>query len=836
MMTGHGHRLHSSGGSLALALLLSACGANIPENAAEPGADLSNRVRGVTYKNDAAHTASIRNASAPAGSHLTYYGGRINAASSVVQVIWGSGSYESHITSTATPSMATFFQQFLSNGSLTNFMQSEYNTTAPSGTKTNQTFINGSFAAQYTITPSVTASTITDAQIKSEITAQVNAGHLPAPARDAAGNAVTYYAVFFPHGKTINQGTSSSCVGGGFCAYHGTVAAAGSLSEYYYGVHPDMQAGSGCDTGCGSAATAFGNYTSVASHELVEMMTDAEVGISTVVGPPLAWYDSTNGEIGDICNAQQGNYVGCDGQTYVAQFEFSNAQNNCIPVPAPSCGGGTPDFSISAGGATILAGSSGSASVSTTVVGTAGTVSLALSGIPTGVTASISPTSVAAGGGATVTISVASTVTAGPYTITITGTEGAKTHAATVALTVTSSGGGGGTVVNGGFESALSGWTAVGTTSAVASSHSGSGAAQVGGTSPTNGDSSLSQTFTAPSGASQLSFWYQVHCPDTITYDWATATLKDNTTAVTTTPLAKVCSNSATWVQVTTAVTAGHSYTLTLSSHDDNYASDPTYTWFDDVAFTVAAASDFSIAVATPKSVVQGSSVTSAITTAITSGAAETVTFAASGLPTGVTGAFSPGSASSGAGSTLTLTAAASTAVGSYTITVTGTAATGAHSATLSLSVTAPVSGGVTNGGFEAGSFASWTTSGTASVVTTSHSGTYAAQLGGTSPTNGDSSAAQTFTAPTGSTKVSFWYKVTCPDTVTYDWATATLLDNTTATTATVLAKTCTAAGAWTQVSAALTAGHSYTLTLTSHDDNYAGDPTYTQFDDVVVQ
>ena len=30
-------------------------------------------------------------------------------------------------------------------------------------------------------------------------------------------------------------------------------------------------------------------------------------------------------------------------------------------------------------------------------------------------------------------------------------------------------------------------------------------------------------------------------------------------------------------------------------------------------------------------------------------------------------------------------------------------------------------------------------------------------------------------------------------------------------------------------------AGHSYTLTLTSHDDNYAGDATYTKYDDVVL-
>ena len=72
-------------------------------------------------------------------------------------------------------------------------------------------------------------------------------------------------------------------------------------------------------------------------------------------------------------------------------------------------------------------------------------------------------------------------------------------------------------------------------------------------------------------------------CPDTVTYDWATATLKDNTTGTTTTVLAKTCTQGAGWKQVTKAVTAGHSYTLTLTSKDDNYAGDPTYTLYDDV-------------------------------------------------------------------------------------------------------------------------------------------------------------------------------------------------------------------------------------------------------------
>jgi serine protease len=108
--------------------------------------------------------------------------------------------------------------------------------------------------------------------------------------------------------------------------------------------------------------------------------------------------------------------------------------------------------------------------------------------------------------------------------------------------------------------------------------------------------------------------------------------------------------------------------------------------------------------------------------------------------------------------------------------------------------------------------------------------------VGSSSPFNGDSSVAQTFTAPAAGGTLSFFYRVACTDTVTYDWATATLRDNTAGTTTTVLAKTCTNTGSWSSKSATLVGSHSYTLTLIDHDDNYASDPTYTLYDDVVVQ
>jgi hypothetical protein len=271
---------------------------------------------------------------APAGSHLTYYGGRVVSNIKVVQVIWGSGSYLPQITSTTAPGVSSFFRNVLVSAHL-DWLR-EYDTTSiisPSGVSSRQSIGRGSFVGQYTITPSVAANgtTISDVNLQAELARQIQAGHLPAPERDAGGNPVTYYAVFFPAGKSITLGSQSSCVSSGFCAYHGAVT--GNFGEAFYGAHPDMQPGSGCNTGCGASSSVFNNQTSVASHELVEAITDPEVSLATAYAPPLAWYDATNGEIGDICNAEQGTITGGDGAVYTVQAEFSNALSRCIIAP-----------------------------------------------------------------------------------------------------------------------------------------------------------------------------------------------------------------------------------------------------------------------------------------------------------------------------------------------------------------------------------------------------------------------------------------------------------------------------------------------------------------------
>ncbi|MDH6576744.1 protease pro-enzyme activation domain-containing protein [Kitasatospora sp. MAP5-34] len=150
-------------------------------------------------------------------------------------------------------------------------------------------------------------------------------------------------------------------------------------------------------------------------------------------------------------------------------------------------------------------------------------------------------------------------------------------------------------------------------------------------------------------------------------------------------------------------------------------------------------------------------------------------------------------------------------------------------------STTPPPSGGITNGGFETGNLTGWKSTGSTAVnAAAKHGGKYGAQVGSTSP-SATSSLSQTFTAPKGSTKLSFAYDVTCDANVAADWATATLKDNTTGATTTVLPRTCTSGAGWQTATGSLTAGHAYTLTLTNVDDNFEVYPTYTYFDDVTV-
>jgi hypothetical protein len=84
---------------------------------------------------------------------------------------------------------------------------------------------------------------------------------------------------------------------------------------------------------------------SITSHEEFETVNDPQIGTAQNYGPPLGWYDETNGEIGDKCAYKYGNYASdgsnldLHGDHYIVQTEYSNWDNGCALTAYQSNGG-----------------------------------------------------------------------------------------------------------------------------------------------------------------------------------------------------------------------------------------------------------------------------------------------------------------------------------------------------------------------------------------------------------------------------------------------------------------------------------------------------------------
>jgi hypothetical protein len=151
-------------------------------------------------------------------------------------------------------------------------------------------------------------------------------------------------------------------------------------------------------------------------------------------------------------------------------------------------------------------------------------------------------------------------------------------------------------------------------------------------------------------------------------------------------------------------------------------------------------------------SVAQGGTKTTTVSTTVSGGFNSAVSLSATGLPAGVTAAFSPASiAAPGSGSsTLTFTAGSTATTGTSTITINASGGGVSHSTTVSLTVG---SGGTTtqilgNPGFENGSTSPAPWSATAGVINNStseppHAGSWDAWLDGYGTTHTDTALQQ---------------------------------------------------------------------------------------------
>ncbi len=315
---------------------------------------------------------------------------------------------------------------------------------------------------------------------------------------------------------------------------------------------------------------------------------------------------------------------------------------------SPPTGGNNYTIALALGSSSGSIAQGSSSQFSATVTrggGYSGTVSLAVAGAPTGVTTAVSALqtngSLTTG---TVTVTVGASAATGSYPLTVQATgSGVSDASQTFTLTVTPAG-----------------------TASINVS-----AAAVSAVQGASGSSAITVSRSNFTGTVALA---AANLPSGVTVTFNPASLTGTTSTAT--------------VVVPGALAVGN-YNLTVRATGTG-VPDATTT----LALTVTAASGFTVAPSPASvSVAQGANETSTINITRTGGFSSTVTFSASGLPSGVTASFNP-TGTSGNSTVLTLAAASNAAPGTYTVTVTGTYLALSAQTTIALTVTSGGGGG----------------------------------------------------------------------------------------------------------------------------------------------
>ncbi|HXU69936.1 MAG TPA: hypothetical protein VN947_11440 [Polyangia bacterium] len=291
---------------------------------------------------------------------------------------------------------------------------------------TNYTVGRGSFAAEYA-DPSPPAGTTVDETktLQPWISGLIDSGKVPPP----DGN--TLYFIHLPGTVQISSGAGGTTCSDN-CAYHFFYSHNGK--EVRYAVIPDQNSGA-CSTNqaCPIQLAALDRLTIVASHELVEAVTDPN---------GAGWIDNNQqcGEIGDICVGQPGTAAG-----FTVQLEWSNKEGKCIDHDPNVV---FNDFGLTLNPTMTTAPAGGSATASVQAMPTTGaqpqTVALTVDALPAGVTGTFASPSIQSNAATMLTLTVAPSMAPGSYTFNVTGKAGNGAHHVIGGmLTVTASSGGG---------------------------------------------------------------------------------------------------------------------------------------------------------------------------------------------------------------------------------------------------------------------------------------------------------------------------------------------------------------------------------------------------------
>jgi hypothetical protein len=242
-----------------------------------------------------------------AGQNLLYYGGPVIANPAVFIGFWND-----RVNSDIKLHMSDFYASYVASEHMD--WLSEYNTNVAAvdgRAGTNQQIGKGQFLGEKTITPSVTAKRITDTQVQQEIEKQIDAGNFPRPDNN------TIFMMHFSKDIQISIEGMTSCMS--FGGYHNAFVSA-KYGNVFYAVLPE------CSSFGGSGSLS--STTFVASHELIEAVTDAFPTPGDKPSYPQAWNAADGNEIADLCTSGGGTLKGAKAN-YTISLEWSNSRKRC---------------------------------------------------------------------------------------------------------------------------------------------------------------------------------------------------------------------------------------------------------------------------------------------------------------------------------------------------------------------------------------------------------------------------------------------------------------------------------------------------------------------------
>ena len=156
-------------------------------------------------------------------------------------------------------------------------------------------------------------------------------------------------------------------------------------------------------------------------------------------------------------------------------------------------------------------------------------------------------------------------------------------------------------------------------------------------------------------------------------------------------------SGSSTLTVSTSTTTPPGTYTLTITGTSGSTSHTTTVT----LTVNAQGGSDFSVSAApASRTITQGSSTTYTVTVGAVNGFSGTVALSVQGLPANASSSFNPASITASGTSTLTISTATSTPIGTFNLTIVGTSGGVSHSASVTLVVTPPCVTAAAGSGF----------------------------------------------------------------------------------------------------------------------------------------